>query len=161
MDFLLQLLLFVLIGLLLLWFGFSVLLRLGKTGGGGSGGPARGSSGRRPSGDRLYKQAVDAPTEGSAGSVRTCPICAARFEHGERVKSTAFPESGLGQGRLMHIEGCAYCLGGPRSGKRKCPVCGAQINTDEILFARMFDKPGRSHVHVLGCSRCRGPGSKS
>jgi hypothetical protein len=22
----------------------------------------------------------------------------------------------------------------------------------------MFDKPGRSHVHVLGCSRCRGPG---
>jgi hypothetical protein len=25
----------------------------------------------------------------------------------------------------------------------------------------MFDKPGRSHVHVLGCSRCRGPGSRS
>jgi hypothetical protein len=23
----------------------------------------------------------------------------------------------------------------------------------------MFDKPGRSHVHVLGCSRCRGPGT--
>jgi hypothetical protein len=21
----------------------------------------------------------------------------------------------------------------------------------------MFEKPGRSHVHVLGCSRCRGP----
>jgi hypothetical protein len=23
----------------------------------------------------------------------------------------------------------------------------------------MFEKPGRSHVHVLGCSRCRGPRS--
>jgi hypothetical protein len=32
------------------------------------------------------------------------------------------------------------------------------LNYDENLIARLFDKPGRSHVHVLGCSRCRGPG---
>jgi hypothetical protein len=25
---------------------------------------------------------------------------------------------------------------------------------------RMFDRPGRSHVHVLGCSRCRRPGKR-
>jgi hypothetical protein len=31
------------------------------------------------------------------------------------------------------------------------------LNYDENLIARFFDKPGRSHVHVLGCSRCRGP----
>jgi hypothetical protein len=25
--------------------------------------------------------------------------------------------------------------------------------------ARIFERPRRSHVHVLGCSRCRGPKS--
>jgi hypothetical protein len=24
----------------------------------------------------------------------------------------------------------------------------------------MFDKPGRSHVHVLGCNHCRFPGRR-
>jgi hypothetical protein len=33
------------------------------------------------------------------------------------------------------------------------------LQDDEILVARLFDKPGRSHVHVLGCSQCRGPGA--
>jgi hypothetical protein len=57
--------------------------------------------------------------------------------------------------RLMYIAGCYYCLEGDRP--RVCPVCGAVLNPDENLIARLFDKPGRSHVHVLGCSRCRGP----
>jgi hypothetical protein len=36
-------------------------------------------------------------------------------------------------------------------------VCGAVLEDGEVLIARLFDKPGRSHVHVLGCSQCRGP----
>jgi hypothetical protein len=36
-----------------------------------------------------------------------------------------------------------------------CPVCGNHLTNDEMLIARLFDKPGRSHVHVLGCSKCR------
>ncbi|MDR0721282.1 MAG: hypothetical protein LBF75_00630 [Treponema sp.] len=95
-----------------------------------------------------------------APSPRSCPVCGLLLPPGELVKSLAFPDLGNGQGRLMHIEGCVYCRNGPRAGKRKCPVCGAPLSSDEFLLARMFNKPGRSHVHVLGCSRCWGPGSK-
>jgi hypothetical protein len=39
-----------------------------------------------------------------------------------------------------------------------CPVCGLVLRDEEILISRMFERPGRrAHVHVLGCSRCRGP----
>jgi hypothetical protein len=154
MDSYIQLLLFVLIGLLLLWFGFTLFVRLSGNGGPDAGGGGNAGKGRR----QRYKKTTEAPREGVAGSPRTCPVCSLVLEHGERVKSSAFPPV-EGQGRLMHIEGCGYCLGGSRSGKRKCPVCGAHLETNEILIARMFDKPGRSHVHVLGCSRCRGFGA--
>jgi hypothetical protein len=58
----------------------------------------------------------------------------------------------------MHITGCVYCLDGSRP--RICPVCGTELTPEEILFARFFEKPGRSHVHVLGCTRCRRPGKR-
>jgi hypothetical protein len=56
----------------------------------------------------------------------------------------------------MHISGCVYCLEGDR--RRVCPVCGAVLQDGEYLIARLYDKPVRSHVHVQGCTRCRGPG---
>ncbi|MDR2102796.1 MAG: hypothetical protein LBP42_01695 [Treponema sp.] len=89
---------------------------------------------------------------GVAGSPQTCPVCSARLEKGVPVKSTAFP-SFTGKDRLMYIRGCFYCLEGERD--RVCPVCGALLHREEILIARMFERPGRSHVHVLGCSQCR------
>ncbi|MDR2070346.1 MAG: hypothetical protein LBP81_02870, partial [Treponema sp.] len=100
---------------------------------------------------RLYNPPPEARREGGAGSPRSCPVCGLLLTRGELVKSSVFPDPGNGQGRLMHIEGCVYCLEGSRTGKRKCPVCGSPLNRDEMLFARMFEKPGRSHVHVLGC----------
>jgi hypothetical protein len=58
----------------------------------------------------------------------------------------------------MHIRGCVYCLNGERD--RVCPVCGARLGANDILIARMFERPRRAHVHVLGCSKCRKPGRK-
>lgn len=157
MDSLLQLFVFILIGLVLLWFGFALFFRKGKQEGGNRG-ESSGGSRKRLAGKRFAAPETEAPQEGAAGSPRSCPVCGLLLTHGELVKSSVFPDPGNDRGRLMYIEGCVYCIGGRRTGKRKCPVCGAPLNTDEILFARMFNKPGRSHVHVLGCSRCRGPG---
>jgi hypothetical protein len=130
-------------GILLLWFGYTLFFttRVGKPSGKpGSAGLNRGSF----------------PEESYAGAPQTCPVCAARLKAGELVSSSAFP-SFNGTDRLMHIRGCVYCLSGER--ERICPVCGAVLHTDEILVSRMFERAfRRSHVHVLGCSRCRKAG---
>ncbi|MDR2079594.1 MAG: hypothetical protein LBP74_07735 [Treponema sp.] len=138
----LQVLVFVLIGVFLLWFGYSLFFGV-----------------RAPPGSALSRSRRPKRShgEGFPGAPRTCPVCSARLDPGERVKSAAFPSLG-GYDRLMHISGCPYCLEGDRP--RSCPVCGASLGLDEILIARMFDRPGRSHVHVLGCNRCRGPGRR-
>ncbi|MDR2247943.1 MAG: hypothetical protein LBE17_14940 [Treponema sp.] len=151
-DSLLQLLVFILTGLVLLWLGATLFFRIGNQEAGNGGG-----SRKRPCKARCEESKTGARQEGGAGSPRCCPVCGLFLPQGELVKSSAFPDPGNGQGRLMHIEGCIYCLEGRRTGKRKCPVCGAPLNSDEFLFARMFNKSGHPHVHVLGCSRCRGP----
>jgi hypothetical protein len=129
---------FTLVGLLLLWFGYTLVFRM----------ESRRDSGKNPKG-RYQKTAVQ---EGIPGNPKTCPVCSSLLEYGERVKSAAFP--GIpNQGRMMHISGCVYCLDGDRL--RTCPVCGAIMENSDYLIARMFDRPGRSHVHVLGCTQCR------
>jgi len=103
-------------------------------------------------------QPAPGPAPRSEGPRKTlpCPVCGARLEEGELVKSSIFP-SFNGKERLMHIRGCGYCLeGAPLGGRQRvCPVCGAILNPAEYLIAKMFDHPGKRHVHVLGCSRCR------
>lgn len=141
----LQLLIFVLMGTVLLWFGYTLFFGIGKR-----------SKEYRPL--RSSKKSFSPVQEGIAGTPKTCPVCSARLERGERVKSSAFPSMG-GTDRLMYITGCPYCLSGQR--ERICPVCGATLKLDQVLIARLFDKPGRSHVHVLGCSQCRGQRSYS
>ncbi|MDR1353752.1 MAG: hypothetical protein LBK05_10775 [Treponema sp.] len=145
MNTLFQLLILSIIGVIFIWFGYTIFFRFPR----GRGKEAyRGNDNygrsRRRDGSRIEN--------GSPGDPRVCPVCSAKLNSGERVKSAAFP--GVpGMGRMMHIWGCVYCLDGGR--KRICPVCGAVIRVDQILVARMFEKPGRSHVHVLGCSYCR------
>ena len=134
----LQILILVLIGVILLWFGFTLFFAVP----GGAPMPVfkRKNRGSRPK------------SEGIPGMPRTCPVCSIRLEKGEKVKSSAFPSMG-GYDRLMHISGCVYCLEGKR--RRVCPVCRAVLHENEFLISRLFEKPGRSHVHVLGCTCCK------
>ncbi|MCL2609628.1 MAG: hypothetical protein FWD94_06990 [Treponema sp.] len=86
---------------------------------------------------------------------RTCPVCQGLLTGGELVKTQAYPSITGGRDRLMHIQGCAYCLAG--GVKRSCPVCGASLDLEEKLVARIASLPGNGHhIHILGCFRCRG-----
>jgi hypothetical protein len=139
-----QVLTFAMIGIALLWFGYTLFFEpLGKL---RFGHQKRRKSKKPPRGT------------GIPGAPQTCPVCSARLERGELVKSLAYP-SFTGKDRLMHIKGCTYCLDGDRP--RICPVCGARLRENEILIARIFERPRRPHVHILGCSRCRGPQTKN
>ncbi|MEJ5189282.1 MAG: hypothetical protein WHT84_08750 [Breznakiellaceae bacterium] len=124
-----QLFLQVLIAILLLWFGYNLFFTLSR---------------------KKAKGGVS--TKGKAGDPRTCPVCGTRLMKGERVKSSVFPAMGNSD-RIMHIYGCPYCLEG--SVDRSCPVCKTILSSKDYLIARMFERPSRSHVHVLGCTRCR------
>jgi hypothetical protein len=134
-----QVLAFAVIGTVLLWFGYTLFIGAG----------IRIPAGGGPKWRRRRK----APGESCPGAPQTCPVCSAKLAPGELVKSSVFPSLTGGQDRLMHIRGCVYCLNGER--QRVCPVCGARLGAKDILVARMFERPRRAHVHVLGCSRCR------
>ena len=165
----LKLLVFILIGLFLLWFIFSKFLRKkshknedrsiklykesippddtsGSGGTPGSGG-APGSGAKPPL--KKYKGTED------SGGLMICPICLFKMDNSEMIKTTAFPPlTKDSKDRLMHIHGCVYCIDGKR--ERICPVCGKTIGVKEFLVARIFDRSvRRSHVHVLGCTQCR------
>ena len=134
-----QVLVFVTIGVALLWFGYSLFFGRGT---GSRGGPKS----RSPKGGE--KRA------GVPGDAQVCPVCSSRLEKGDLVQTLAYPSITGGRDRLMHIRGCLYCLTGNL--ERSCPVCRGPLRVDEILVARIFDRGlRRSHVHILGCSRCR------
>jgi hypothetical protein len=139
MRIIIQILLFIFAGILLLWFGYTLFFALP---GGAAFSAFHHRRRRKPAGESF------------PGAPRTCPVCCAKLEKGERVKSAAFP-SFNGEERLMHISGCVYCIEGDR--RRVCPVCNAVLGSDEYLVARFYEKkkPLRAHVHVLGCSRCK------
>jgi len=130
-----QILIFVTIGIVFLWFGYSLFF-------------GRGLSGKkRPN---LLKGGDPA----SPGDPQVCPICSSRLSKGDLVQTMAYPSVSGGKDRLMHVQGCLHCLYGDL--ERYCPVCGAPLGNDDILVARMFERRNRHpHVHVLGCSHCR------
>jgi hypothetical protein len=92
-------------------------------------------------------------SDGIRGEPRTCPICAARFEHGENVRSKRFPAVEGKEERTLHILGCIYCADGER--ERLCPVCKATLTVDEWLTAKIFSREDKDHVHIVGCNHCR------
>ncbi len=87
-----------------------------------------------------------------------CPLCGEWLNRGERVHSHLYPGKPDG---LMHIFGCPRCYHGhPDSGGRGgegriCPYCGESLGPDDYVIARVFNKPGKTQVHVLGCTICR------
>jgi len=139
-----EVLVFLFIGVILLWFGYTLFFTVGI--------PAFGGLGRRGSRRRSLKPSG----ESTPGDPQTCPVCSAKLRYGELVSSSAFPSLNGGKDRFMHIRGCIYCLQGGRD--RVCPVCGTILKGSEILICRLFERSGhRSHVHVIGCTRCKGP----
>ena len=138
-----EVIIFVIIGAALLWFGYTLFVRLNF-------------SSRRESSKSNRNKPLQPEGEGIPGDPQICPVCSAKLGEGELVSSAAFPSLNGGNDRFMHIKGCIYCLGGERD--RVCPVCRAVLNWDEILVSRLFERHGRrSHVHVIGCTRCKGP----
>lgn len=81
---------------------------------------------------------------------KLCPLCGSMLEKREKVKSVVYPGE---PDKLMHIFGCPRCY--PEGEKRKCPACKKEIPADGYVIARVFEKPGKTHVHVLGCTGCR------
>ena len=143
MEHYIQILLIIIIALVLFWFGFSLRFEKGFLWGGFT------SSKKR--------QSPQPRVISLSGATKTCPVCGTQLAEGETIKSTAFPSLNGGKDRVMHIKGCTYCLKG--EGERICPVCGETLKVEEILVCRIYEKrPGsgkkRSHVHVLGCTRC-------
>ena len=139
-----EVLLFVFLGIALLWFGYTLFLQAGIAAFGGRG--------------RRQKSVAKPGIRGSPGDPQICPVCSFKLGEGELVSSSAFPSMNGGKDRFMHIRGCIYCLRGDQ--ERVCPVCGIVLRGNEILISRLFERKGRrSHVHVLGCTTCKGPRS--
>jgi hypothetical protein len=137
-----QILAFVIIGIVLLWFGYTLLI-----------GQLAGSLMNLLNREKPEKNRPS----GTPGDAQVCPVCSARLDRGQLVKSQAFPSLTGGKDRLMYIRGCVYCINGNRP--RICPVCGDYLFGNDFLISRMFERPHRSHVHVTGCSRCKHVGS--
>ena len=139
----LQALAFVIAGVILLWFGYSLFF--------GPFAPLILSWSFR-------KGRHHGRTDGAPGEPQVCPVCSTRLNKGELVKSMAFPSITGGRDRLMYIRGCFYCL--YEDLPRRCPVCGLTLCDDDFLISRMFERPNRrNHVHVMGCNHCKKAGS--
>lgn len=85
------------------------------------------------------------------GRESPCPLCSTMLKPGERVHSVIYPGKG---DRLVEIYGCPYCYPPNRAAPRYCPSCRRELVEDELVFARLFDKTGKIHVHVNGCRVC-------
>ena len=135
----LQLLTIVVVGVALLSFGFTLFI---------------GQWGKMRSTRDNWPQA----NKDSSNDFQACPICSSKLKKGDLVKTLAFPSITGGKDRLMHIRGCAYCINGRM--ERHCPICGAYLGLEDILVARIFERPHRrAHVHITGCNKCRRVGT--
>ncbi len=90
---------------------------------------------------------------------KPCPICGWPLQKNEKVHSIIYRSK---TDDIMHIYGCPYCYKDHPKARfkpetiRTCPACKKRLSPMEYAIARLFEKPGKNHVHVLGCYRCRG-----
>jgi len=80
-----------------------------------------------------------------------CPLCGSTLKDNKRVKSVLFPGK---PDSMMEINGCPYCFPVNSDIKRICPVCKKEVPAEGHVIARVFIKPNKKHVHVLGCTGC-------
>jgi len=104
------------------------------------------------------KKVQKADNTGQEEIYRDCPLCGTPLKRGETVHSHLYPGKPDG---MMYIYGCPYCykdhprLKELKDVNRICPYCNAGIPEKGWVVARVFEKPGKTHVHVLGCTVCR------
>ena len=82
---------------------------------------------------------------------RPCPLCGTILTEGRKVSSILYPGKPDG---MMEIHGCPFCIPPAGTAARLCPVCGKEVPADGYVIARVFSGPGKTHVHVLGCTVC-------
>lgn len=85
------------------------------------------------------------------GEGTVCPLCGSVLSGGERVRSVVYPGK---PDSIMEISGCPRCSPANPEHPRICPVCRRTLGPEGLVIARYFEKPGRKHVHVLGCDIC-------
>jgi len=132
-----QVLLMIICGIVLLWFGYFLFF-----------GPPSPFYPSLPwSKKRKFK--------GTPGEARVCPVCSILMVKGDTLKTVAFPPATPNSiDRMMHIKGCYSCLN--NNVPRRCPICKAKLSVNDFLVARMFERPyTKNHIHILGCNRCR------
>ena len=102
---------------------------------------------------------ADAPPATPEGPriLSTCPLCGSGLGAGERVHSVVFATKT--EDKIMEIAGCPRCRP-PAVLRRLCPVCKKELRPTDVVTARVFERkdavgPKKTHVHVLGCPRCR------
>ena len=135
-----QILALVIVGIVLLWFGYTIFLS-----------PV---SPFYPGFFPFFNWRKPKEERGEPGDPQVCPVCSLKMYKGELVKSLAFPSISGGRDRLVYIKGCFSCL--EKDSNRRCPVCGSLLSVSDFLVSRMFERPGRkNHVHVLGCNKCK------
>jgi len=94
---------------------------------------------------------------------KTCPICGSVLKKGEKIHSIVFTGKktsiknvgGIGSGdKVIHIYGCPYCYPIETGVKRICPVCKKEIPDSGYLIGRIWNRKGKIHLHILGCTQC-------
>ncbi|MFW6312483.1 MAG: hypothetical protein ACOC2N_01195 [Spirochaetota bacterium] len=121
---------------------------------------------------RLLADRMARKTRDNFEVLKPCPLCGSMLRRGETVHSVVFSgpahAGSIAPGTaarkpldrqiddyLAHLFGCPYCHPANDEHPRRCPACSRTIPPSGYVIARMFEKPGRKHVHVLGCTECR------
>ncbi len=100
--------------------------------------------------ETVQKKASGSKNDGEK-RVKPCPLCGELLTKSEKVHSVLYPGK---PDSLMEIFGCPHCRFPDSEKSRTCPVCRKKMPSDSFLIARVFEKPGKTHVHVLGCTEC-------
>ena len=131
-----QILIFIILGIVLLWFGYNLFF--------GHLSPFY------PYLPWNKKKVI----MGKPGDPATCPVCTMKMLRGELVKTFAYAGGSQTKDRIVNIKGCRSCL--ERDLPRRCPICRANLSIDDYLISRMFERNyQKNHIHILGCNKCR------
>ena len=135
---LIQVFIFIIIGIVLLWFGYYLFF-----------GPLSPIYPYLP----WNKKKV---IIGKPGDPQVCPVCRMKMLKGELVKTIAYAPGSQSIDRIVHIKGCTSCLDLGKNLPRRCPICEAKLSVDDYLISRMFERRyQKNHIHILGCNKCR------